>query len=553
MKRAGMSFHRVFDVQFNSFSICFPHRPARVRPTVTPVLQAIAGCRRGAVMTEGFPGGPSEFSGIDFSAVLPVFHEGVIVVDVRGTIVYYNDTQGRIDDLPPVEAVGKKIVEVYDLTEAQSTTMRCLESGCPIVNHPMFYRTRLGKFANVVSNVYPLRASGRLVGAISFTKDYQMIEKIVSPPALEKKPRVSGNGTRYAFENVVGSSPSLQTAVRVARMAARSPSPVMITGETGTGKEIIAQSIHNHGAARHRKFIPVNCAAIPENLLEGMLFGTTRGAFTGAVDRPGLFEEADSGTLFLDEVNSMPLSLQAKMLRVIQEKFVRRIGSLRETPVRVKIISSLNEDPHHAIDRRTLRQDLFYRLGVVVIVMPPLRERIADLPALTSHFIGLSGRAMGKSAEAVSDEVLRLFQEYPWPGNVREMAHVIEGAMNVIDDKESVISMKHLPRHLQAFNLECGPGDPALPLLSPHFPESRAPGSPSLPAAAGKSAPRVGPPAETLEGAKNSVEAEAIRRALLAAEGNVARAARMLGLLSPQSLHYKLKKHGLNRKDFIPR
>ena len=290
-------------------------------------------------------------SGIDFRTILSIFHEGVIVADAGGTILYYNDTQGRIDDLPPGEAIGKKIIEVYDLTEAQSTTMRCLHTGRPIPNQPIFYRTRLGRFANVVSNVYPIHAAGRLVGAISFTKDYQMVEKIVSPSS-RKKPEASGNGTRYAFGDIVGSSPGLRKAVETARMASASPSAVMIFGETGTGKEIIAQSIHNHGPTRPRSFIPINCAAIPENLLEAILFGTTRGAFTGAVDRPGLFEEAASGTLFLDEINAMPLSLQAKLLRVVQEKRIRRIGSPSETPVDVKLVSSLNEDPYRAISRR---------------------------------------------------------------------------------------------------------------------------------------------------------------------------------------------------------
>ena len=271
-------------------------------------------------MTQGLPGGGADFSGIDFSAILSIFHEGVIVTDVGGTIIYYNDAQGRIDDLPPGEAIGKKIVEVYDLTDEKSTTMRCLASGRPVVNQPIFYRTRLGRFANVVSNVYPIHTSGRIVGAISFTKDYQMLEKIVSAPGSGKKRAASGNGTRYSFADVVGSSPNLQTAVNTARMAAGSPSPVMIVGETGTGKEIIAQSVHNHGPAPRHNFTPINCAAIPENLLEGILFGTTRGAFTGAVDRPGLFEEAASGTLFLDELNAMPLSLQAKLLRLSRRR-----------------------------------------------------------------------------------------------------------------------------------------------------------------------------------------------------------------------------------------
>ncbi|WP_373497792.1 sigma-54 interaction domain-containing protein [Desulfococcus sp.] len=490
-------------------------------------------------------------SGIDFRSIFSSFHEGVIVADAGGTILYYNDAQGRIDDLPPGEAIGKKIVEVYDLTEAQSTTMRCLHTGRPITHQPIFYRTRLGRFANVVSNVYPIHAEGRLVGAISFTKDYQMVEKIVSPSS-GKKPEAPGNGTRYAFGDIVGSSPGLRKAVETAKMASASPSAVMIFGETGTGKEIIAQSIHNHGPMRPRTFIPINCAAIPENLLEAILFGTSRGAFTGAVDRPGLFEEAASGTLFLDEINAMPLSLQAKLLRVVQEKRIRRIGSPSETPVDVKLVSSLNEDPYRAISRGTLRKDLFYRLGVVVIAMPPLRERRGDLSALACHFIDRSSRELKKSVAAVSENVMHLFQGYPWPGNIRELAHVIEGAMNVIGDGECVIDLKHLPRHIQSFCPGYDRREPSAP-FPPFSCEIPAP-SPPLPTGQDRApVPDDGPPMETLARAKDSVEKEAIRRALRASGGNVARAARMLGILSPQSLHYKLKKYGLNRKDFVPR
>jgi len=487
-------------------------------------------------------GGLADFSAIDFSAIYAVFHEGVIVVDVEGRIAYYNETQGRIDDLSPHEVVGKRIVEVYDLTPTQSTTMRCLKSGRPVVNQPIFYRTRLGRFANVVSNVYPIYSEGRVVGAVSFTKDYQMVEKIISSSSATKKPRVSGSGTRYSFADVVGSSPGLLAAMQTARMAAGSPSPVMIIGETGTGKEIFAQAVHNHASRQRRSFIPINCAAIPENLLEGILFGTTRGAFTGAVDRPGLFEKATAGTLFLDELNAMPLSLQAKLLRVAQEKSVRRIGALVETPVDLKIISSLSEDPYHAMRHRTLRKDLFYRLGVVIITLPPLRERRKDLPALTKHFIGRSNRVMKRSVASVSTDVMQVFRSYPWPGNVRELAHVIEGAMNVVDMGDRLIRLEHLPRHIQAFSGNAFPASPSgcreTPAFEPDRPleENRVPAS-----------------METLERAKNSVEAEAIRRALSASNGNVARAARMLGLFSAQTLHYKLKKYGFDRKDFILR
>lgn len=173
----------------------------------------------------------------------------------------------------------------------------------------------------------------------------------------------------------------------MARKAASSSSPIMIQGETGTGKELFAQSIHNHSQRREQKYVAVNCAAIPHDLLEGMLFGITRGAFTGAMDKPGLFEMAHGGTLFLDELLAMPVDLQAKLLRALQEKRVRKLGSSRETPVDVKVISSVSKDPRTAIRENNLRTDLFYRLGVVMIKLPPLRERQDGMHELVNHFI----------------------------------------------------------------------------------------------------------------------------------------------------------------------
>ncbi|MCP3876099.1 MAG: transcriptional regulator, partial [Desulfobacteraceae bacterium] len=248
------------------------------------------------------------------------------------------------------------------------------------------------------------------------------------------------------FERIIGKTPAFVNAINASRMAASTPSPVMLFGETGTGKELFARALHNHSSRSAKKYTPVNCAAIPENLLEGILFGTSKGAFTGSVDKAGLFERTNKGTIFLDEVNSMPIGLQSKILRSIQESKVRRVGALKEIETDLKIISSVNNDPHVSISNGTLRSDLFYRLGVVFIHIIPLRERMDDLGLLVNHFIEKHNTLLGKSVQKASDKVMKLFKKYTWPGNVRELEHVIEGAMNVIGTNKT-IQIRHLQSH----------------------------------------------------------------------------------------------------------
>jgi arginine utilization regulatory protein len=291
----------------------------------------------------------------------------------------------------------------------------------------------------------------------------------------------------------------------------------------------------------------VNCAAIPENLLEGILFGTSKGAFTGARDKEGLFGRTNGGTLFLDELNSMAIGLQAKILRVIQERKVRRLGSLRETPIDLKIISSVNQEPHVAIAANCLRPDLFYRLGVVFIPLPPLRQRPGDIEHLSLHFLEKHSRALGKRVVAIADEVVGIFQKYQWPGNVRELEHVIEGALNMITTS-ATLKLLHLQSHLPTWHrlmasktppaFSDSPAPPASHLSPPPKPEPLTErGQPS-------------PPDGNLVASQAALERQAIENALLRHQGHVTRAAKSIGI-SRQLLHYKMKKHGLRRSDYI--
>ncbi|MCP4720838.1 MAG: AAA domain-containing protein, partial [Desulfobacteraceae bacterium] len=339
-----------------------------------------------------------------------------------------------------------------------------------------------------------------------------------------------------------GESRQFLECVEAAKMTSQSVSPVMLYGETGTGKELIAQSIHNSSSRSSHPYVAINCAAIPENLLEGILFGTAKGAFTGAVDKQGLFEKADRGTLFLDEINSMTLGLQAKLLRFLQERKVRRVGSLAEVEVDLKIISSVNQNPHISIAKGNLRSDLFYRLAVVFILIPPLGERLGDLPLLVTHFLKKISLMLNKKVTGVSEDVMALFEQYAWPGNVRELEHIIEGGMNLVGNGNTLMA-RHLPSHLALFFKDRWEGRP--------FSDKVETGSPqytSLPPFGDSLGFQVKDRPSLAEIRKDN-ELSMINQALTTTFGKPSAAARILGI-SPQLLNYKMKKYQLNRRDY---
>lgn len=474
---------------------------------------------------------------VNYLDILRVFDEGVIITDRRGRIMFYNETQARIDGVNPSYPQGMKATEFYDLTDESSLIMRCLRTRRPVVNQHLVYRTAQGRIANTICSVFPLFTQEGLVGAVCFVRDYNLMENTITSICTRDPgdgAAAPGSGTRYSFSDIIGGGPAFLAVVKTAKMAALTPSPVMIHGETGTGKELFAQAMHNYGPRKEGPYVAINCAAIPENLLEGILFGTVKGAFTGAVDKQGLFEKASGGSLFLDEVNSMPVGLQAKLLRVIQEKQVRRVGSLEERPVDPKVLSSVNEDPHAAIERGRLRLDLFYRLGVVFLRIPSLRERPADVPVLVRSFVEKFKAEMGRQVEGVAEEVMGLFVEYPWPGNVRELEHVIEGAMNVVGERTR-IGLGDLPPYLTRSRR------PQVPPELPEPPERR----PRQEGRPGRGRPESG----DLLRDQAARERESIEAALAESRGNVSRAAAALGI-SRQLLHYKMNKYGLARGDF---
>ena len=478
-----------------------------------------------------------DMDGIDFISVLNRLDDGVIICDLNGTILFYNTAQSKIDGISPADAMGMKVTNIYELNNRTSMVMQCITHNASIKNKTFFYRTYKGKVVNTITSAYPLYTNGQANGAICFVKDYELLRRSAPMPTREPLQANLGNGTRYSFSDLIGSSRGFLQAMGIARKAAASSSPIMVQGETGTGKELFAQSIHNHSPRRERKFVAVNCAAIPHDLLEGMLFGTSRGAFTGALDKPGLFEIAHGSTLFLDELLAMPVELQAKLLRALQEKRVRRVGSVKEIPVDVKIISSVNQDPRTAIRNEELRTDLYYRLGVVMIKLPPLRERVDSMGELVDHFIKKYNTRLGTNVKAIAGEVMELFNAYHWPGNIRELEHLIEGAMNMAG-QDDTIGLRHFGPGLDCLeqvDMTCA--DPAITLFDTARDSLAVPGAP-------------GEVPGTFARTQKQREQSAVRTALLAANGNVTQAAKHLGI-SRQLLHYKIKKFGFRRIDFI--
>jgi two-component system response regulator PilR (NtrC family) len=244
---------------------------------------------------------------------------------------------------------------------------------------------------------------------------------------LENKTLKKELGKEYSFQNLVGNSEPMHKIYDLVKRVAATPTNVLITGESGTGKEVVAKAIHYNGPLKDKPFVTVNCGAIPESLMESEMFGHKKGSFTGAVaDKQGLFEVADGGTLFLDEVGELPLSIQVKLLRAIQERVIRRVGSTEDTHINVRLMAATNRNLEEMVAQGTFRQDLFYRLNVINIKAPALRERREDIPLLANHFLKKYNERLGKSINGISQEAMEILKKYEYPGNVRELENIIE-------------------------------------------------------------------------------------------------------------------------------
>ncbi|MDR2891697.1 MAG: sigma 54-interacting transcriptional regulator [Deltaproteobacteria bacterium] len=474
-----------------------------------------------------------------FRMLFDAIQIGLIIADPGGELVYYNAAQSEIDRLRPEEALGRKMCEVYNFTPDSSPAMRVLRTGISIVNQVHSYRTRNGRLINASCTIYPLRNdAGGLLGVICYSQSYTTLamqfQNVQKDKSLRSEAGVAHQTglkeSRYSFASLIGSNRALLEAVELARLVAGNSSAVMLVGETGVGKEIFAQSIHYGSPRAEHPYTAINCSAVPEALLEGILFGTVKGAFTGAMNKPGLFEVSDKGSVFLDEIDSMPVSLQSKLLRVLQEKRIRRVGDSRERVVDVRIISAVGRNPADLLKSGCLRPDFYYRLGVIKIFLPPLRERMEDLPLLVKHFLAKFSANQERQEPFVTSEAMSLLYAHDWPGNVRELEHVIEASISVIGQSLT----------LEAAHLRSACPDIAFNALDVPCAEPLA--------EAGAQKESCG----RLSAVRREAEALAVINALRSSAGNRSMAARLLGI-SPQLMYYKMKQHRLKAGDYAPK
>ncbi len=386
---------------------------------------------------------------MDYKNILKLISEnissGLFIVNKEGIVVFYNQSANDLAGLNVENAIGKHMLEIFPkLTEETSTIMRALTTGEVIKNYVQNYYNYQMKLVTILSNTVPFYENGEIAGAIEIFSD---VDQYKNQNRYNKKQESEIiDRAYYTVDDIVGVSQFVNDIKLKIKKIADSKSPVLVYGETGTGKELIVQSIHNLSKRRGNPFIAQNCAAIPVTLLESMLFGTALGSFTGAKDSKGLIEAADGGTLFLDEINSMDIMIQAKLLRVLQEGQVRRIGENKTRFVDVRIITALNQDPYKAIEEGRLRNDLFYRLNVINFSILPLRERSEDLEVLSYYFLNEFNRVLNKNIKSFTDDVIEFFRSYSWPGNIRELRHSIEHAVNITE--KDVIAIEDLPKYI---------------------------------------------------------------------------------------------------------
>lgn len=389
------------------------------------------------------------------SAILNSIDESIHAVDNHGMTIFYNQVAAEHDGVSVEDVLGKHVLEAFpSLTKETSTLLKVLETKQPIIQQPQRYENIKGKFIDTINTTIPIMLDDNLIGAVEIAKDYSTIkklgEKVLDLQARMKSKTKQGKIKQahyYTISDILTNDAALLEVKMQVEKVANADSAVLVVGETGTGKELFVQSVHHCSIRCHNPFIAQNCAALPESLLESILFGTTKGSYTGALDRAGLFELADGGTLFLDELNSMPLELQAKLLRVLEDGVVRRIGDQKTRNVNVRVIAAINESPLDCVQNGTMRPDLYYRLNVFSLFIPPLRERNFDIELLTSHFVELFNERFSKKVRNVENTVFEFFHQYNWPGNVRELKHTIEHAM--IMSEGQTLTVKNLPIQLQ--------------------------------------------------------------------------------------------------------
>lgn len=373
-------------------------------------------------------------------AIIHSSDEAISVVDENGTGTMINPAYTRITGLHEADVVGKPAAT--DISEGESMHMKVLQTRRPVRG----VRMKLGPAKkDVLVNVAPVIVDGKIKGSVGVIHDVSEIQSLTSE--LRRARQIIRNlEAKYTFDDIIGSSPEMKLALEQAKVGAKTPATVLLRGDSGTGKELFAHAIHNESDRKHNKFIRVNCAAIAESILESELFGYEEGAFSGAKrgGKKGLFEEANMGSIFLDEIGELSLNMQAKLLRVLQENEIIRVGGTKHISINVRVITATNINLEKAIMNKNFREDLYYRLNRLPIFIPSLKERDADLPELIQHIIRKINQDYGRNVKSIENEALENLRNYHWPGNVRELENVIGRAMIYMGMNEEIIKKKHL-------------------------------------------------------------------------------------------------------------
>lgn len=381
-------------------------------------------------------------------AIIKSSDEAISVVDENGNGLIINPAYTRITGLKEKDVIGKPAT--VDISEGESMHLKVLQTRRAVRGVRM--KVGPGK-KEVLVNVAPIIVNGVIRGSVGVLHDVSEIQALTKE--LKHARQIIRNlEARYTFDDIIGSSSEMKLALEQAKVGAKTPAIVLLRGDSGTGKELFAHAIHNESDRKHNKFIRVNCAAIAESLLESELFGYVEGAFTGAMQggKKGLFEEANHGSIFLDEIGELSLSMQAKLLRVLQENEIVRVGGTKPVSIDVRVITATNVNLEKAIMNNTFREDLYYRLNRLPIFIPSVKERLNDLPDLIQHIIQKINQDYGRNVQTISKEALNKLKQYHWPGNVRELENVIGRAMIFMDMNEEVIDKKYIPT-LQALSL----------------------------------------------------------------------------------------------------
>lgn len=385
-----------------------------------------------------------------YETILDNIYNGVMITDPEGKIIFFSKTYGNFLGIDPQEAIGKNCTEVIENTRMDIVA----KTGIPEIDQP---HRIMGQ--DMVVQRIPIKLDGKVIavyGQVMF-KDVRDVQALAnklnfleSKVEFYEKELESLRSSKYTINNIVGKTEGIVELKKLALKAAATNAPVLLIGESGTGKELFAHAIHYASDRRPYTFIRLNCAAIPKDLLEAELFGYEPGAFTGAGSKvkPGKFELAHRGSIFLDEISDLPLEMQPKLLRVLEEKEMERLGGTRLTKCDFRLIAATHENLERCVEKGKFRKDLYYRLNVIPIQIPPLRERKEDIPIIAEHLIQIINKDLGTHVTKISPEVVNIFQNYDWPGNVRELANILERIIYITEG--DTIQFRHLPFFLQS-------------------------------------------------------------------------------------------------------